>query len=755
MGMKTRSRLTALLLAALMLLSVVPMGAMAATPPAGDEDYAYMHSYVSKTDTPGIYKVTMVAEFKLTPVEPPALVTFVLDGTASMKAGINDKDGSYLSTSRDVVVRKSVIEALKILLDTSYNANPDRTFVNVVMFGSHAHLAVSLTEWATRSSKGPSDASLSGVASWGNKWLPGVVAAGGQWGNAGYSVTVNNTARVDGDYFVKLTNGDGHINPVLAGLFDYPLPSGYNAADQTLANTIKSAYFFGNDNVTDVQRFPSSLSGTWVNPGVQLAYDALKAEVNAVNASSQYTQQEKDGMNRTVLILADGGDSMMDSSQSWGAAIKAPNTVTVSPYIAGASNTGSATITVPYGSAVSGLDADIWSLATGKVGFAGGMTNAQIEAEIRTNEFDGTASPPAYHWKSNYSAMVNLAKHMAGLTLPFTSQAQIDAYTSNTDWKTLGSTNFTSRVGGAQPHQYMRAITENDAMRFFKQFATASGSTGGTTGALADVKLSAYYNVYQMPGKPTLHTWSTDASTSPTATYTGGRINWDLGALKDGSSYLEFYVKMAEGLDESLYYPLFDRASLSYTMSNTGSGNSYTIDFPMAYVSGKGSIKTDEGNLVGNGALNGGGGTSGDGGAGASGAGVSGGQQHQQNREMASNASMSSFVGGGEDIRPDIQSAKAGAGANGRSKVSIELANGAKMRYQWQFKNATGEWEDIFGANGSHYTLGKQFTAGKEYELRCKITNPAGNVFYGDVVKLTMKKGGGSLQKVETAKSAS
>lgn len=96
-------------------------------------------------------------------------------------------------------------------------------------------------------------------------------------------------------------------------------------------------------------------------------------------------------------------------------------------------------------------------------------------------------------------------------------------------------------------------------------------------------------------------------------------------------------------------------------------------------------------------------------------------------------------MGGAANVAPDVTGVKSGTDTSGRSKVQVNLTNGALMRYQWQFKNTLGEWEDIFGATGSHYTLGRQFAAGKEYELRARITNPAGSTSFSDSVKVTVE----------------
>ena len=114
--------------------------------------------------------------------------------------------------------------------------------------------------------------------------------------------------------------------------------------------------------------------------------------------------------------------------------------------------------------------------------------------------------------------------------------------------------------------------------------------------------------------------------------------------------------------------------------------------------------------------------------------GKTGAQGHQENRDLKDSPG-SDWAGGIRDIDPGVTGVKTGKDASGREKVFVELKSGATMRFQWQFKNAAGEWEDIFGANASHYTLGRQFALKQTYQLRCKITNQAGKITYTDVIE--------------------
>lgn len=692
-GKKRGQGILALILAGLMLLAMAPVS-LAANPPAGTEDYASMHSYVSKTDDPSVYKVTMQVDVKQTPIRPPALVTFVLDGTASMNA--LDIDG--ISMARDEAVRQAVCSALDTLMGPG-NENKDRTYVNVVLFGSYADKAISLTEWATRTgtgNQGPDDTS-------GLYKLPGIRYNAGSWPSYTTAVsTDDNTARKNGSVFVPLVNGDGdELNPVLAGLFNHSTAiAGLPTADQTLANAIKAVYFFGNTVAGTGTRFPLSNNGTWINPGVEMAYKDLAAEI-AVQKSTVSTA-EFERMGKTVMILADGDDSLQRSSQSWATALRLPydsSPLATAPTLITNGVAGQANVTASASSPDEGLGANVWALVTG------GTTPA---ADFSTT------------WFSGYTTMSTLGQHLAGMTIGI----------DETDTAALSALNYagfatyypTVSASKVNEEQYRRVNTLADANNFFNAFANASTASGGTESAVADIKLSKYYEVHQVAGKPLLETWSTEVGRNPTATYSGGAIDWDLDAPQNGTTYLVFYVKMADGLDQSMSYPLFDKAVLRYQMSLTGgSGISYTIDFPMAYISpGGGTVESESPTTVD---------------LGTGDRGYTGKDGHQDNRENAK--STVEAMPYSADVKPLLKGVKASKAANGRTKVIAEVENGNLMRYQWQWKNAAGEWEDIFGATSSQYTLSAKFKAGETYELRCKITNPAGNVTLTEVIAVT------------------
>ena len=66
-------------------------------------------------------------------------------------------------------------------------------------------------------------------------------------------------------------------------------------------------------------------------------------------------------------------------------------------------------------------------------------------------------------------------------------------------------------------------------------------------------------------------------------------------------------------------------------------------------------------------------------------------------------------------------------------------------------KTPRGNGRTFFGANGSHYSLGKQFALKQTYELRCKITNPAGKISYTEIIETQRTaEGSGDLQSKDS-----
>lgn len=265
-------------------------------------------------------------------------------------------------------------------------------------------------------------------------------------------------------------------------------------------------------------------------------------------------------------------------------------------------------------------------------------------------------------------------------------------------------------------------------------------------GTRVDASLSKLFNVYQMPGKPLFEIDGVDAGNR--VSYNGKNIDWDLDATQiplNGITTLSFYVKVDKSAaQEGLSYSILDTAQIKsfgrfyHDTENPGpvlKKVNLLKKFPPAYVkplSGVIEQESSEADVTSD----------------APSGGYTGGDGHQDNRESAN--STKNYMGSVLDVTPDISGLEIGTGLSGRSKAIVKVANGANMRYQWQVKNDSGEWEDIFGATSSQYTLSSKFAAGKEYELRCRITNAAGKITFTDSIKVTAEaatKGAGLQSK--------
>ena len=248
--------------------------------------------------------------------------------------------------------------------------------------------------------------------------------------------------------------------------------------------------------------------------------------------------------------------------------------------------------------------------------------------------------------------------------------------------------------------------------------------------AVANITLGENVELYHYPGKPLMDASSSDKNILFDIKSGGGSIVWAMNGLtanetgvpNQGTNTLVFYVKFdRKNADGDLWYSIMKDCTFSYTNSE---GKSVAKGIPKAYISAVGETKQDANaealHEVGSTGV----------------VSTTGAEQHQDNRKSTQLISEqpSAF-----DLAPNIVGLKTVNTTDGKVKVIVEVSNFTNMRFQWQFKNETGTWEDILGANASHYTLGKKFRIGKEYELRCKITNGVRNVFYSDV--LTVKPG--------------
>lgn len=286
-------------------------------------------------------------------------------------------------------------------------------------------------------------------------------------------------------------------------------------------------------------------------------------------------------------------------------------------------------------------------------------------------------------------------------------------------------------------YEYIPTSDPHKIKTVFDEFVRKIISIGEN--ARADISLNEHFSVYQMKGEPLFDTNVGSVS------YNGGSIVWDhegAGVPLTGLYYLSFYVKADQkNMVNGLYYSPLESAFYTVTGPFKTAANPHpdplTGEYPIStiskdweknYVDPDGHIKSDTPPNLSDYEVD------------VTQLSATGADQHQQNRkdgETTRNFTSGSLL----ELKPEITSLESGIGLKGRTKVILKLNNGSHMKFQWQVKNDNGEWEDIFGATASQYTLGSQFKAGREYELRCKITNGAGSIFYSDVLKTTATAG--------------
>lgn len=344
------------------------------------------------------------------------------------------------------------------------------------------------------------------------------------------------------------------------------------------------------------------------------------------------------------------------------------------------------------------------------------------------------------------SGMANSSNQIRGnASTPYTSMADaVSAYTGPAKLQQDGNAHF------AYVHSYEPAKIE----RVFEDYVNSILRLG--QGTYVAGNLNSMFSFYQWSGEPMFKIEGVGAENS-TISSTKNSFNWE---LKDeipltGAITLTFYVKIdRRNAEEGMFYNVLDNATLHsfgafYHQGDNPVPPYRDIDmakpFPKAYLTLGGEIDNESGPGGGVGGSSGGGGSDGD--SSSSGSGMTGAEGHQQNR---TDSSLTLISGAVSNATPNITDIGSGVdSATGRTKVFVTLSNGSYMRYQWQYKNSSGEWVDIFGATGSHYTLGSQFTSGQEYELRCAITNPNGDVTHTDAIKVTAGKEGEELQTIQ------
>lgn len=580
------------------------LAAPAANAPTDPEDEPSLHKYVTPTDDPYVYQVKLSVSLDKEEIRPPSLITFVLDGTSSMAAA----DVSGLD--RDVAVRSAVIAALNLLLGPD-NAYQEDTYINIVMFGSTPTKAISLTEWATRGTTSgngwssaawnPSISGGPGVFPVDGTSLPGIPRLGGS------GAWQDNTARNGGTTFVPLLV-NGSLNPVLGGLFGIQASEISNASysPNATATAISNIYFYGNTvgysgsttSLAYYRRFPLSISGTYITAAMKMAYEDLSAEISSIQ--SKYSKSELDEMTKSVLVLADGDDSTRFATQSWAAAIKAPESVSVNTWSYPAANQGPAHggpafNGTQYNSGLkSGLDADIWSITLGGAGTTVADEQSNWQAFYLSNAY-ATPNTQIFMIMSSF-AMAPDRNDSNYQTYWQDFAGNMSSWADWTTYYTLATHGYQASAntwyGGsaanmalAENVNYARATTLAQATSFFDKFAIASIPKADITGVQVMDAIGSMYEITNYGGKPQLETWSSDGSVT-TASISNGLITWDIGSMFNATHTLTYFVRLDKDADPSLYYQTNEYAYISYT-SSLGEACVKYFQVPYAKVGGE------------------------------------------------------------------------------------------------------------------------------------------------------------------------
>lgn len=568
MSSKKILRIFSGIMAALMLMS---SSALAAPEPGEqlpqkETDKVFLSTYSLPVEGEDyVYKVMVQAQANYVEFNPPSIITFLLDGTDSMH--VDDSTG----ISRDAKVRQAVVEAFKVLM-SDQNANQENTFVNIIIFGSTADKAVSLTRWASSSG-------LMTTLKYGDH-----VASGGS----------------RSDYVPLLAPGNsGKINPLLAQLFycDYDSlalkPEGLPGTLDP-SYPISNVYFFGNSlaprNDGDgggtryTSRFPISSTGTFVNGGMRLAYEALLDKFTEVQSDPKYTQWDIENSSRYIMLLCDGDDGSSAGTQSYAAAIKAPASISINSaqYSGGGTVPGSTPPTaIPLSSptsfpALQGLDGHIWSMVIGGAGVTAAeagwksnyLSNGLVFSPFARNMISIAAEPVA-----NWTGLAG-RNNVNPPSSPNTWQDYYGVYQSDLD-----SGNFSSQT------HYLRTNDASDATNYFSDFAAAAVLGGGAKNTIGTGAISADFNLfnYRDP-KYAPHTFSSISGHQPEIIMkSDGRFTWDIGNLEPNETVtLVYYIQLKpEFWNDGLWH---DTSASLYISYDGMEGGSYRVNFPKSYV---------------------------------------------------------------------------------------------------------------------------------------------------------------------------
>lgn len=545
--------------------SCYPMTTYAEELPTIETDKMFLSHYTQLYNKCNyIYKVSVEMEIKgKEAMIPPTLLTFVLDGTASMDA----LDGTL--QSRDTKVREAMVEAFRVLM-TQDLANQQNTFINIISFGSTGNKSISLTDWA--SSPTPLLNDLKNP-------------------NSSFFLTQGSSQE-----FIPLLNPTDNtkLNPILAQLFycDYDTldlkPAGIPSTLDS-AYPISRQYFYGNDQASEIDglglpskgyssRFPFHSWGTAINGGMRRAYYSLKDEITTIKADPNYTQAEIENMKKYVMVLCDGDDATANGTQSYAAAIKAPENITIPTFemMGGGRTTSNVTIPLTTPSITTpnlGLNTEIWSMVIGLEGY---LTPTAIATEDA--------------WKTNYltnglsGAISAFARNMISIAAaPVVNWSSFSSNTIPTNWANYYTQYQANLDAGkfADTTNYLRTIQASEAKTYFAKFALRADPAVGADKVIAKGNIPTYFLPYGLTDplyQPT--TFSSNAEHIPKITISAnGQLLWDIGIMDPGEKVqLVYYMQIKpEFQGNDLWYNSMERFSVSYAGA---SGDFLNINLP-------------------------------------------------------------------------------------------------------------------------------------------------------------------------------
>lgn len=478
----------------------------------------------------------------------------------------------------------------------------------------------------------------------------------------------------------------------------------------------------------------TTTNATYVATGLQSAYNILRAST----ADYKY-----------VLFLGDGGDGAGSTNElqestlrqdgiAWAKLIKGDPSINYTYATKGGWGLTNMT-------ALEGLDAEIWVIALGSTLDDFGPTQASDMLAAPGTPWVGTSyiAGTGIMFPAGISTPINTARQsnvpeylmtIAGKYNP-TSAANTNP-TIDTGWTAVSGNTYGSAIqeyrsnstGAADIHYEHSDGTNLSAL--FKQYAQKMVQS--ISSVTVQDKLGAAFDIYQMPGKPALEA-KVEGPRAATIdvgvpTISNGVIDWTIPSEIDDYHYftLTYYVKMdTSNTDPSLYYETNEYAYATYRFDN----KDYVIYFVQPYASQGGAVEVKEP---------------------AAGQETAAQEPEKTPSSLIATGSMR-LMDSSPIYTAEYEGIKMRTLSSGKTQLYLSVKNAGKFVYQWQYKDADGNWVDIFGANSSVYTLGKAFKSGQEYEFRCIIRNAHGSTFYSDIIKVKLEKTSGKAA-LQTAK---